>query len=178
MMRERDPERARYNEELNGAEPYTFSPYFRHDAPINQVTFRFEGDLEHSLSWLTIELPSGRKLFYCHPTLTENRFGKQAVHYMGLNQTTKKWEQDSTYGGKLVENIVQAVARDCLSTTLERVIEAGYKPVMHIHDEIVIDASPDQQLDDVNAIFSKPIPWAPGLLLKGAGFESNYYMKD
>ena len=97
---------------------------------------------------------------------------------MGINQTNKKWEDSETYGGKLTENIVQAIARDCLAVTLERVIAAGYQPVMHIHDEIVIDATPDQHLDDVNEIFAQPISWAPGLLLRGAGFEADYYMKD
>ena len=177
-LRVRDPERARYNEELCGREPYSFSDYFKYDAPINNIEFRLEADLIYGLSYMTVKLPSGRKLFYNEPHLTENRFGKQAVHYVGLNQTTKKWSTDSTYGGKLTENIVQAIARDCLAVTLERVIAAGYKPVMHIHDEIVIDATQDQNLDDVNEIFAQPIEWAPGLLLKGAGFESDYYMKD
>lgn len=174
----RDPERARYNEEVCGVEPYTYSDYFRYDAPITGIVFRLETDIAYGLTYMTVQLPSGRKLFYNSPSLQQNRFGKSAVHYMGLNQTTKKWEQDSTYGGKLVENIVQAIARDCLAVTLERVIAAGYKPVMHIHDEIVIDASPDQKLDDVNAIFAQPIDWAPGLKLSGAGFEAEYYMKD
>ena len=179
VLKTYDPERARRNEELNGADYGQYSNWFtEHDAPVNQLVFRYEGDIVYGLTWLTVELPSGRKLFYCSPTLSENRFGKNAIHYLGLNQTTKKWERDSTYGGKLVENIVQAIARDCLSLTLERVIEAGYDPVMHIHDEIVIDALPEQQLDDVNRIFSEPIPWAPGLLLKGAGFEAEYYKKD
>ena len=174
----RDPERARYNEEVCGVEPYTYSDYFIYDAPITKIIFRLETDLAYGLTYLTVQLPSGRKLYYNSPSLSENRFGKKAVHYMGLNQTTKKWEQDSTYGGKLTENIVQAIARDCLSVTIERVIAAGYQPVMHIHDEIVIDAPQDKRLEDVNAIFAEPIDWAPGLILKGAGFESEYYMKD
>ena len=178
QMRYLDPERARYNEEICGREPHSFSDSFNYRAPANGLTFRFEQDLIYGLSYMTIELPSGRKLYYNAPHLSENRFGRKALHYTGLNQTTKKWETDSTYGGKLTENIVQAIARDCLAVTLERVIAAGYEPVMHIHDEIVIDALPDQKLDDVNAIFAEPIDWAPGLILKGAGFESDYYMKD
>lgn len=142
------------------------------------ITFRLEGGTDAEQRALTIELPSGRKLFYLSPHIGKNRFGRPSIHYMGTNQTTRKWEDHETYGGKLVENIVQAIARDCLAMTLERVIAAGYKPVMHIHDEIVIDATPDQKLDDVNAIFAEPIPWAPGLPLRGAGFESSYYMKD
>lgn len=177
-LRVRDPERARYNEELCGRDPYSFSDYFIYPAPVNNIIFRFEQDLLYGLTYLTIQLPSGRKLYYNEPRIGINRFDKKAVHYTGINQTTKKWQADETYGGKLTENIVQAIARDCLAVTLERVIAAGYKPVMHIHDEIVIDATQDQRLEDVNAIFAEPIDWAPGLILKGAGFEADYYMKD
>ena len=145
---------------------------------VGPIRFDLEGDLALGQSFLTITLPSMRKLFYNSPSLGLNRFGKPSIHYMGINQTNKKWEDSETYGGKLTENIVQAIARDCLAVTLERVIAAGYQPVMHIHDEIVIDATPDQHLDDVNEIFAQPISWAPGLLLRGAGFEADYYMKD
>ena len=121
----------------------------------------------------TIKLPSKRKLFYVRPDVED-----QHIVYYGLNQTTRKWQKEETYGGKLTENVVQAIARDCLAHTLHRVTLAHYQPVMHIHDEIVIDAGPDGSLDEVNEIFAQPIPWAPGLILKGAGFESKYYMKD
>jgi DNA polymerase len=142
------------------------------------LTFRAETDLAYGLSAFTIELPSGRKLFYSSPTIEPNRFGREAIHYKDINQQTRKWEDNETYGGKLTENIVQAIARDCLAVTLERVIAAGYKPVMHIHDEIVIEADKDQRLEDVNKIFAEPIPWAPRLPLSGDGFESAYYKKD
>ena len=78
----------------------------------------------------------------------------------------------------LVHNCVQAIARDCLVVTMMRLIDQGYVPVMHIHDEIVIEADPTDRLEDVNRIFAEPIPWAPGLVLTAAGFEANYYMKD
>ena len=97
---------------------------------------------------------------------------------MGQNQTTKKWTEIHASGGKLVENITQAIARDCLCVTLMRSIKAGWQPVMSIHDEIIMDAPMDAKLDDLNAIFAEPIDWAPGLILKGAGFENDYYMKD
>lgn len=145
---------------------------------LSGVTFRFESDLAYGLTYFTVQLPSGRKLFYCSPSIRTGWFGNPSIRYKDLSRTTKKWEDNETYGGKLTENIVQAIARDCLAVTLERVIEAGYKPVMHIHDEIVIEATKDQHLDDVNKIFSMPIDWAPGLPLSGAGFESEYYMKD
>ena len=145
---------------------------------IKGLTLRAEADIVNGKRFFTVELPSGRKLFYAEPSIESNRFGRPSIHYKGLNQTTKKWEDNETYGGKLTENIVQAIARDCLALTIERVIDAGYDPVMHIHDEIVIDARDDQKLEDVNAIFARPIDWAPGLPLSGAGFESSYYMKD
>lgn len=154
------------------------NPVLRDDPPACGIEFDYEMDPLTDTPYLTIQLPSRRKLYYVEPKLGENRFGGQSIHFMGQNQTTGKWQDEETYSGKLVENIVQAVARDCLAVTLGRVIQAGYEPVMHIHDEIVIDALPDQHLDDVNAIFAQPIPWAPGLILKGAGFEAEYYMKD
>lgn len=137
-----------------------------------------EWDMMYGLDFITIKLPSGRKLYYPKPFLQTNQFGKDALHYYGVNQTTKKWEVNSTYGGKLVENIVQAIARDCLAETLLRLYEKNYDVVMHIHDEVVIDAYDDEKLEDVNNILAEPIPWAPGLVLKGAGFETKYYMKD
>ena len=137
-----------------------------------------EWDMMYGLDFITIKLPSGRKLYYPKPFLQTNQFGKDALHYYGVNQITKKWEVNSTYGGKLVENIVQAIARDCLAETLLRLYEKNYDVVMHIHDEVVIDAYVDEKLDDVNNILAEPIPWAPGLILKGAGFETKYYMKD
>lgn len=145
---------------------------------VGRVTTRLECDPIYGQSFLTVELPSGRKLFYNSPHLEVNRFGRDAVHFMGLNQTTKKWEVESTYGGKLVENITQAIARDCLQVALDRIKAARYRIVMHIHDEVVIDAREDEKLEDVNAILAMPINWAPGLILRGAGFESEYYMKD
>lgn len=130
--------------------------------------------------FLEIGLPSGRALYYASPSLKENRFGRAALHYWDTNQTTRKWEQTSTYGGKLTENIVQAIARDCLAETLMR-LEDRYPEspvVMHIHDEVVMDAEIDVSADEICALMAEPIPWAPGLVLKAAGFESNYYMKD
>jgi DNA polymerase len=139
--------------------------------PNKWLTFSME---RGRLSVFTILLPSGRKLFYVNPRVDDVGH----IYYYGLNQTTRKWQEEETYGGKLTENVVQAIARDCLAETLLSVNRERYRPVMHIHDEIVIDAKPGESLEDVNEIFSDPIPWAPGLVLKGVGFESNYYMKD
>nr|DAK24243.1 MAG TPA: DNA polymerase I [Caudoviricetes sp.] len=145
---------------------------------VRGLEIKREWDMMYGLDFISIKLPSGRSLYYPKPFLKLNQFDKDALHYYGVNQTTKKWEVNSTYGGKLVENIVQAIARDCLAETLLRLYEKNYDVVMHIHDEVVIDAYDDEKLEDVNNILAEPIPWAPGLVLKGAGFETKYYMKD
>ena len=145
---------------------------------IRGLIFRLEGDLVYGQTFLTIQLPSGRKLFYPQPFLQENRFGKMAVHYYSVNQQTRKWTIDSTYGGKLVENIVQAIARDCLAETLRRIDARGLQVVFHVHDEVIIDAPMRTTVEEICDLMAQPISWAPGLILKGAGFAGNYYMKD
>lgn len=145
---------------------------------IRGLVFRLEGDLIYGQSFLTVQLPSGRKLFYPKPFLQENRFGKMAIHYYTVGQQTRKWEVDSTYGGKMTENIVQAIARDCLAETLRRIDHLGLQVVFHVHDEVIIDAPMNVTVEQICSLMAEPIPWAPGLILKGAGFESDYYMKD
>ena len=142
------------------------------------LVFALEGDLLYGQSFLTVKLPSGRKLYYPKPFLKENQFGKLALHYYTVGQQSRKWEVASTYGGKMTENIVQAVARDCLAVTLERIEEKHLQVVFHVHDEVIIDAPMETTVDEICDLMAEPIPWAPGLILKGAGFESNYYMKD
>lgn len=144
---------------------------------INNLIFNLEGDVVYGQTFLTVRLPSGRKLFYAKPFLKENQFGKQAVHYYGIGKN-KKWGIESTYGGRLTENIVQAVARDCLAVTLERIAARGLQVVFHVHDEVIVDAPMETTVEEICDLMSIPIPWAPGLILKGAGFEHNYYMKD
>ncbi|MCC8024300.1 MAG: DNA polymerase [Clostridium sp.] len=145
---------------------------------INGLVFSLEGDLLYGQSFLTVQLPSGRKLFYPKPFLKENQFGKMAIHYHTMGQQTRKWEVTSTYGGKMTENIVQAIARDCLAVTLERIAARGLQVVFHVHDEVIIDAPMETTVDEICGLMAEPIPWAPGLVLKGAGFENDYYMKD
>ena len=145
---------------------------------INGLIFRYEGELMYGQSFLTVQLPSGRKLFYPKPFLKENQFGKMAIHYYTVGQQTKKWEVASTYGGKMTENIVQAIARDCLAETLRRIEQLGLQVVFHEHDEVIIDAPMEVTAEQICDLMAEPISWAPGLLLKGAGFESSYYMKD
>ncbi len=145
---------------------------------VRGLIFALEGDLLYGQCFLTIRLPSGRKLYYPRPFLHENKFERLAVHYYASDQGTKKWGITSTYGGKLTENVVQAIARDCLAETLRRIESRGLQVVFHVHDEVVIDAPMDVRVDDICDLMAEPIPWAPGLVLKGAGFESMYYKKD
>lgn len=145
---------------------------------VNGLIFRMEQDLKHGLRFLTIELPSKRKLFYCKPYVGLNQFGSESLFFYTQNQTTKKWEESSTFGGKLVENIVQGIARDCLCETLDRISSKGYKIVFHVHDEVIVDAGMDLTVEELCSIMAEPIPWAKGLILKGAGFSGQFYQKD
>lgn len=145
---------------------------------VNDLIFRMEQDLKHGLRFLTIELPSKRKLFYCKPYIGINQFGSESLYFYTQNQTTKKWEESSTFGGKLVENIVQGIARDCLCETLDRITSKGYRIVFHVHDEVIVDAGMDLTVEELCSIMAEPIPWAKGLILKGAGFSGQFYQKD
>lgn len=138
-----------------------------------------ECDYNNQQDFLTITLPSGRKLFYAKPFISTNDWGKDALYYKGLNQETKKWETVPTYGGKLTENVVQAIARDCLAESLKRLVANGYQTVMHIHDEAVIDApGQGEDLEKVTELMGQPIPWANGLPLRADGYVTAFYKKD
>lgn len=130
---------------------------------------------------LFIKLPGGRKLCYWNTRLKlDPRDGREHIVYMGVNQETKQWGETETYGGKLVENIVQATARDCLAISMQRVAALGYNIVMHVHDEIIVDCPIEDTgaMERINACMAEPIPWAPGLPLRGDGYETPFYMKD
>ena len=129
---------------------------------------------------LFIRLPSGRRLTYVRPmTEIEPAFNREGITYEGTQQTTGKWTRLRTYGGKLVENIVQAIARDCLAVAMTRLEAAGYQIVMHIHDEAVIECPADAcDLTDVCRIMGEPIGWAKGLILTADGYITDYYKKD
>lgn len=142
------------------------------------ILIEFIGDKEFGQSFLTIKLPSGRKLYYARPKLGLNQFGNESIYYQSTNQKSGKFQETNTYGGKLTENIVQAIARDCLAVTLDRLNFLGLNYVFHVHDEVVIDAPQTVSLDYVCDIMSQPIGWAKGLILKAAGFESEFYKKD
>lgn len=146
---------------------------------VNGLVISHELNCDTGFDALTILLPSGRKLFYVSPQIGENQWGKPSLSYMGMNQTSKKWQRIETYGGKLVENSVQAIARDCLAQAIENLETAGIPVVFHIHDEVVIDCTPDTaSLEDVIQIMSKPIPWASGLPLGADGWVGTFFKKD
>ena len=142
------------------------------------ITFAMESDQASGQTFLTIELPAGRKLFYASPELKTGKRGSAALSYMSLNQNTKKWCRTDTWGGKLVENITQAVARDCLAELLFRLHMMDLDPVFTVHDEVICEVIEENQLNDILTAMAEPIDWAPGLPLKGAGFCAEYYQKD
>lgn len=144
-------------------------------------TFTRECDCIRGTTCMTISLPSGRKLYYVEPAVGENRWGGPSITYMGVNDKNK-WGRIETYGGKLVENVVQAIARDCLAQAIEHLEAAGLPVVFHIHDEVVIDTAAfdtnDAMLDKVVKIMSTPIPWAEGLPLGADGWVGAFFKKD
>jgi len=172
-----DPERARANEARTGAAAGSYSDRFNTGI---RISFRHEADPLTNQDFLTIELPSRRKLFYAHPFLApaKNFPDRESIHYWGMNQTSKKWAQTDTWGGKLVENITQAVARDCLAETLIALRRRQMIAVFHVHDEVIVEVDREDDLQTILDVMAAPIEWAPGLPLKGAGFICEYYQKD
>ena len=124
---------------------------------------------------LFIILPSGRQLSYAQPRMGENRFGGESLTYMGTG-TARKWTRIETFGGKLAENITQAVARDILCYAMQKL--RSDRIVMHVHDELVIEAGQDESLEEICRKMGQTPPWAPGLILKADGYECRYYRKD
>lgn len=149
---------------------------------VRNLTLSREYDVMQGTQVFTIQLPSGRKLYYINPTLTENRWGNPSIAYYGVDQTSKKWKQIETYGGKLTENCVQAIARDCLAEAVEHLEAAGFPIVFHVHDEVVIDITPfaddKTMLQQVKDIMTRPIPWATGLPLGADGWVGTFFKKD
>ena len=152
------------------------------DAAIEAIDTRLRVKCRHGVSFkyakgiLFMQLPSGRSLAYVQP-----RFDGQELTYMGMNQTTRKWERTKTWGGKLTENLIQAIARDCLATSMQKIQKAGYHIVMHVHDEVIVEVPTDDaggHLKRIEELMGEPIEWAPGLILTADGFTSEYYRKD
>lgn len=124
---------------------------------------------------LFITLPSGRRLAYVKPRIGENKFGGQCITYEGVG-ATKKWERLDSYGPKFVENIVQATARDILCSAMQTLRHCSI--VMHVHDEVVIEADSRMSLKAVCELMGRTPPWAKGLLLRADGYETDFYKKD
>jgi len=141
-------------------------------------TIQYGITFEHTSGALFVKLPSGRRLSYVRPRVEKDeRFNKPSITYEGYEQG--KWGRLKTYGGKLCENIVQAIARDCLAEAMLRLDAHGHRIVTHVHDESVIEAPNGQSsLEEVNKIMGQPLKWAPGLPLPADGFETLYYKKD
>lgn len=149
---------------------------------VNSIVLAHEWDANQGTDYMTITLPSGRKLFYNAPQIGVNQWGNPSISYMGMDQATKKWKRIETYGGKLVENCVQAIARDCLAQAIEHLEAEGLPVIFHIHDEVVIDTRPfadnDAMLAKTVEIMSRPVPWAPGLPLGADGWVGKFFRKD
>lgn len=152
------------------------------DAAIEAIDTRLRVKCRHGVSFkyakgiLFMTLPSGRSLAYVQP-----RFDGRELTYMGMNQTTRKWERTKTWGGKLTENLIQAIARDCLAESMTKIQQAGYHIVMHVHDEVIVEVpseDAEEHLKRIEELMGEPIEWAPGLLLTADGFTSEYYRKD
>lgn len=128
---------------------------------------------------LRIYLPSGRPIALWEPDVKETERGYR-ITYMTQNQTTRKWERTETYGGKLTENIVQSIARDCLAEKMKRLAAQGYNTVFHVHDELILDVpkADTGAADTVDRVMGEPIDWAPDLPLKGGTYECDFYRKD
>jgi DNA polymerase len=137
------------------------------------VQYRYSGGV------LFADLPSGRSLAYWNPRLEPGNFGKEVIAFDGMDQLKKLWCKQTTYGGKLVENLVQAIARDCLAESMMRLDAAGYNIAIHVHDEVVLDV-PNEigGVEDVSWFMSRPISWSPGLPLTSDGYECEFYRKD
>ena len=136
--------------------------------------------LEFSMheGWLVCRLPSGRCITWPSAEVTVNRYGGKAIRYKGVNQKTNKWGWLETFGGKLVENITQAVARDCLAHVMLQLDAIGIRTVFHVHDEVVCEVPSEDYLSRIEYCFSHGPEWAEGLPLQGAGYTGPFYYKD
>lgn len=140
--------------------------------PPAQTQYYYDGHV------LQVKLPSGRKLFYQNPQFTINKFKQQSIRYKGIDQETKQWGWVDSYGGKWVENQVQAIARDLLAYSMLNLDKAGYDIAMHVHDEVVIRIQDPKEFDKIIELMIKKPAWAATLPLSADGYLTNYYKKD
>ena len=133
------------------------------------LEFRYQGGM------LYILLPSGRHLSYVRPRIGENRFGSESVTYMGTD-FTKHWSRIETFGGKCVENIVQAISRDILCHAMKSLRK--HRIVAHVHDECIVECPPETTVEEICSLMATVPPWAEGLILRADGYECKFYQKD
>lgn len=148
-------------------------------APTKDSLAGIRFDYENGVLWMT--LPSGRRLAYWGAQYTESRFhpGRRVLSYMGVDQQTKKWNRIETWGGKLVENLVQATARDCLRESMFSLDAEGYDIRAHVHDEVIVtEPIGGRSVEQMAEVMGRTIDWAPGLPLRADGYEGSYYFKD
>lgn len=148
-------------------------------APTKDSLAGIRFDYENGVLWMT--LPSGRRLAYWGAQYTESRFhpGRRVLSYMGVDQQTKKWNRIETWGGKLVENLVQATARDCLRESMFALDAEGYDIRAHVHDEVIVtEPIGGRSVEQMAEVMGRAIDWAPGLPLRADGYETPFYMKD
>ena len=149
---------------------------------VSKMVLAREYDEINNRHVLSIQLPSGRKLYYLDPAVGTNKWGNESITYRGVDQATKQWAKLETYGGKLIENCTQAIARDLLAEAIERLEAAGYPIVFHVHDEVVIDikpyASPDQMLADMVGLMRATPQWAADLPMNADGWVGAFFTKD
>jgi len=155
------------------------------DAAIRAVRDRVTVKIRHGIVFkveqgnLTVQLPSGRKLYYWKAFVAKNKFGLDCVSFYGQDSKTKSWGKRDLYGGLAVENLCQAIARDVLAEAMLRLDAAGYSIVLHVHDEVIPEMPYGQgSTEEVDQIMGQPIPWAAGLPLKAESYETEFYKKD
>lgn len=151
----------------------------REAVKVGKVTLAIEHDTIQGLSFFTVSLPSGRKLYYPEPFITTNQWGRESLGFWETAQSNQQWATTTTYGGKLVENITQAVARDCLAESIMRLEREGLPVVFHVHDEVVLELEVGQAgLTQVCDILKSPMPWASDLMLTADGWTGTFYTKE
>lgn len=141
--------------------------------PIRVKCFTFH----YESGFLIATLPSGRSLYYAKPRIMRNEYDRDSLTYEGVG-TGKRWERIESYGPKIIENLTQALCRDLLAEAMQRLSNAGYRIVMHVHDEVVIEAPMDADVETVCKIMAQTPSWAQGLVLNAAGYECMFYQKD
>ena len=167
MWRESNPHIVRYWWDVDEAVKETIQKHA--ETRVGNVSFIARNGM------LFINLPSGRRLAYVKPRIGENQFGGESVTYMGID-TNKKWSRIESYGPKFVENIVQAISRDILAYAMKTLSYCSI--VGHVHDELIIECSPEVSLDAICEQMGRTPPWLPGIELRADGYQCPFYQKQ